>query len=115
MNKDHTQYDQAQDALVSALVGVWRTCEGLPYTVRLDSGTTVNTGANLAECLSYALSAAAVAITKDLGGGVVDELRGDNPPGQLLVRHRPGSWEAQHVVALCDPFALEDVEVTIEA
>ncbi len=89
-------YDTAVTDLAASLCTVWRSCEV--------------TGANLPEALSYALGLAArdlvreMARTDPLGyaGGGADQ---DLAVG-VLVRHRPGSWEADLVAQLTYPVDL---------
>lgn len=93
---DHDHYTEAVDELAAALCRTWRAC-GVP-------------GRNLPEALSYALALAARALAGDdqetaslLACGV----EGDQDLATaLLVRHRPGSWEAAHVVQLTYPVDL---------
>lgn len=91
---DHDHYAEAVDELAAALCRVWRACAA--------------PGGNLPEALSYALALAARELAGDdqaaaaCCGGAVDQ---DLATG-LLVRHRPGSWEAAHVVQLTYPVDL---------
>ena len=100
--------EKATKALTDALVQVWRACD---RPVARPDGSTYAAG-NLPETLSYALGLAA----KRLGAGTDDEGRATggewarDVAGELLVRHRPGSWEAQHVIALVFPPGLIDAE-----
>ena len=87
---DHDDYTEAVDELAAALCRTWWACE--------------TTGANLPEALSYTLALAARELADDdeetadmlACGWKMDQ---DLATG-LLVRHRPGSWEADHVVQL---------------
>jgi hypothetical protein len=90
-------YDQAVGQLANALEGVWRACEHLD-------------GPNLAEALSYALGSAAKRLAADVTigenhGGLEAYESGClyEAAGNLLVRHRPGSWEAEHIRRLVFP------------
>jgi hypothetical protein len=92
-----SDYQEGVERLAGALEEVWRAC------AKVD-------GLNLPEALSYALGLSA----KRLAGAVLasDADRGLEPgeagvlceaAGDLLVRHRPGSWEAEHVWRLVFP------------
>jgi hypothetical protein len=92
-----SDYDQAVEPLAGALEEVWRACEHLD-------------GPNLPEALSYALGLTA----KRLAGGTfarradggLEPVETDSlyeAAGDLLVRHRKGCWEAQHVRRLVYP------------
>lgn len=123
--EDHGAYEAAQKALAAALVQVWRACDDLDYELTRDDGSTVAAGQNLPECLSYALGMAAKTIWRaqqadDAGGGRpvrvgfglddagnrIDSEQIPDETGEILVRHRPGSWEAEHVLALVYPLDL---------
>jgi len=91
----------ATAALADALVRAWRACD---TPRRRPDGSTFAAG-NLPEQLSYALGLAAKRL-----GALGDDDRTGEAAGALLVRHRPGSWEAQHVVALVLPPDLIDSE-----
>ncbi len=92
-----TDYDAAIEALAHALCEVWRSCEAVP-------------GPNLPEALSFALGLAARDLVRELAttdplapfGSEVDQ---ELAVG-VLVRHRPGSWEATHVAQLTYPVDL---------
>jgi hypothetical protein len=97
MTDDARTYAEAVGDLADALCATWRAC-GVP-------------GRNLPEALSYALELAARALLDDdpvtaellaIYGGEVDQ----NLATALLVAHRPGSWEAAHVVGLTFPVDL---------
>jgi hypothetical protein len=87
-----------EDALAASLVATWRACDENP-----GSG-------NLAESLSVALAKAAtqlgLAVNPGLDASELLVLR--EAAGELLVRHRPGCWEAEHVRALVYPPDLLD-------
>ena len=90
-------YHQAVGHLANALEEVWRACEHLD-------------GPNLAETLSYALGTAAKRLAADVtlgetAGGLEPDESGSlcEAAGNLLVRHRPGSWEAEYVRRLVLP------------
>lgn len=92
-------YEAAQTAPADALVKVWRACEDGP------------SGLNLPECLSYALGLAAKQLGLVTSPSLDTESSGfdyatTEAAGAGLVRHRPGSWEAQHVTALVYPVDL---------
>ena len=80
----------ATAALADDLVAVWRACE------RID-------GPNLSEQLSFALGTAARRLLVETGAQI------DQPEAEeILVRHRPGCWEAAHVRSLTFPVDLID-------
>lgn len=89
-------YHGAVADLGTALSRTWRACEVA--------------GTNLPEALSYALALAARELVHEavgsdllaLGDHVLDQ---DLATG-VLVLHRPGSWEATHVVELTYPVDL---------
>jgi hypothetical protein len=94
-------YDAALDALAQAVVRVWSCCEASNQP----SVSGIGSGRNLPEALSVALGMAAVALDLDLddtGQPYPDDVARDAASASL-VRHRPGSWEAQHVTALVFP------------
>jgi hypothetical protein len=89
-------YDSALEHLCAALIETWNACEA--------------TGANLPEALSFALAlsgrelahAACLVDPSDSGDNEVDH---ELAVG-VLVRQRPGSWEASHVAGLTYPVDL---------
>jgi hypothetical protein len=93
---ESTPLGAATEALAAALVAVWEECEKTPH------------GGNLAECLSVALGFAAKRLTEDHPdqppeptGPAIYEYHLGTP---ILVKHRPGCWEAAHVLQLAyDP------------
>lgn len=90
-------WDAAMDDLADALEQLWWLC---------DEGSL----GNLPEALSYGLALVARRIAASLPdpSWVLDT----EDAGKLLVRHRPGCWEADHVRALVFPLELlphEDV------
>ena len=96
MTDDHDHYTEAVEDLAAGLCEMWRACAG--------------TGGNLPEALSYALALAARELLEDdqeTASALVCgfEMDQDLATG-LLVRHRPGSWEATHVVQLTYPLDL---------
>jgi hypothetical protein len=102
---DHEQttndaYDAALHDLAQALVRVWTICEDA-----YDDDLGRWCGGNLPEALSYALGLAAVALRldRDANGEAIADDRSREVAADALVRHRPGSWEADHVRALTFP------------
>ena len=96
MTDDHDDDTEAVEDLAAAVCRTWRAC--------------TSAGGNLPEALSYALALAARELLAD-----DDETAGLLACGfemdqdlatALLVRHRPGSWEAAHVVRLTYPVNL---------
>jgi hypothetical protein len=90
-------YDQAARRLADVIEEVWRACEHLD-------------GPNLAEAVSHALGTAAKRLARTVT--VRETARGLEPDeagslyeaaGDLLVRHRPASREAEHVRRLMFP------------
>jgi hypothetical protein len=77
-----TELRLATTAFADDLVAVWRACE------RID-------GPNLSEQLSLALGTAAKRLLVETGGRI-DQTEAE----EILVRHRPGCWEATHVRSL---------------
>ncbi|MHB1519282.1 MAG: hypothetical protein ACYCVN_15075 [Acidimicrobiales bacterium] len=98
-------YTSAVQDLASAIAEVWRVCED-----GYDRDRGLGAGGNLAEALSYALGLAAVALglDRDANGTLVDGERAQMMAAEALVRHRPGAWEAEHVLALTFPPDLID-------
>jgi hypothetical protein len=90
-------YDNALKNLANALVRVWTVCED----AGVEAGTGIRFGGNLPEALSYALgmAAASLGLDRDDVGNPEDT----DFAAEDLVRHRPGSWEAEHVRALVFP------------
>jgi hypothetical protein len=80
----------ATAALADDLVAVWRACE------RID-------GPNLSEQLAFALGTAARRLLVETGAQI-DQSEAED----ILVRHRPGCWEAVHVRSLTFPVDLID-------
>jgi hypothetical protein len=80
--QDLTDLRLATAALADDLVAVWRACEQID-------------GPNLSEQLSWALGTAAKRLLVETGGPI-DQTEAE----EILVRHRPGCWEATHVRSL---------------
>jgi hypothetical protein len=95
-----TDYTIAVNHLAAALAQVWQACEA-GYDHRRDLGTK----GNLPEALSYALGLTAVTLglDRDEQGTVIEGEDAQLMAAGALVRHRPGSWEADHVRALTYP------------
>ena len=103
--RDHEQttnntYDAALHDLAQALVRVWTICEAA-----YDDDLGRSCGGNLPEALSYALGLAAVALglDRDEDGEAITDDTAREVAADALVRHRPASWEADHVRALTFP------------
>jgi hypothetical protein len=93
-------YDAALNDLAHSLVRVWAICEA-----GYDEDRGLGTIGNLPEALSYALglAAAALGLDRDADGTLIDDDRSRELAAEALVRHRPGSWEAEHVRTLTFP------------
>lgn len=90
----HDDYDEAVADLAAATVRTWRACEAA--------------GTNLPEAPSYALGLAARQLVHEAAGQLVPcgcPLDQDLATG-VLVRQRPGCWEAGLVVELTYPVDL---------
>jgi hypothetical protein len=90
-------YDDALHDFAHTLVRMWTI-----YEAAYDEDGGLGVGGNLPEALSYALGLAAVALRldRDTGDNLIDDDRSREIAPAALVRHRPGSWEAEHVRGL---------------
>jgi hypothetical protein len=96
-------YDAALHDLAHSLVRMWAICEA-----GYDEDRGLGAAGNLPEALSYALGLAAVALglDRDANGNLIEDDRSLDVAAGGLVRHRPGSWEAEHVRSLAFPPSL---------
>jgi len=95
---ENDTYDAALYDLAHALVRVWTICEA----AEVDEDSGISFGGNLPEALSYALGMATVALglDRDEAGNLIDQGLAREAAAEALVRHRAGSWEAEHIRAL---------------
>ena len=100
MSENIEIYRAAVTNLASVLVEVWQACEN-----GYDHHRGLGAGGNLPEAISYALGQAAVTLglDRDDNGTVIEGDRAQLIAAEMLVCHRPGSWEADHVRQLTFP------------
>jgi hypothetical protein len=93
-------YRAAVTNLASVLVEVWQACEN-----GYDHHRGLGVVGNLPEALSYALGRAAVLLgfDSDTNGTLIEGDLARQIAADMLVCHRPGSWEADHVRQLVYP------------